>query len=362
MKHAVSVNVLVYGAGAIGTYFGGSLAQAGQRVTFIEQPQVAAELNQQGLTLDLRIDPRRKDDNPLRLAPGSFECYGSLEAALAKGPFDAIIFALKSFDTVGAVKSMQPYKDQLPPVLCLQNGVENESAIAAVLGSSKVLHGTTTHSVARQAAGSIVLEKCRGVGLAPGTSENLQVLAGDLVEAMNEAWLNARLYPRPADMKWSKMLTNLLGNASAAILDMTPAEVFQHPGLYQLEMGMMREAMLVMEALGVHPVNLPGVPVNLLSWAVFDMPAFIARPLMVKMVGGGRGGKMPSFHIDLHSSRGRSEVDYLNGAVVRAGERVGIPTPINRLLNQTLLDMVAGRQEVSAYSHQPEKLLTQVSK
>lgn len=362
MKHTVSVNVLVYGAGAIGTYFGGSLAQAGHKVTFIEQPKVADDLNQRGLTLDLRIDPRRKESLPLHLVPGSFDCYGSLEQALGKGPFDAAIFALKSFDTVAALQSLQPFKDQLPPVLCLQNGVENETAIAAVLGANKVLYGTTTHSVARQSAGSIVLERCRGVGLAPGADKALQTLAGDLAEAMNEAWLNARLYPRPADMKWSKMLTNLLGNATAAILDMTPAEVFQNQGLFKLEMGMMQETLLVMEALGIHPVNLPGVPVSLLSWAVFDLPASIAKPLMVKLVGGGRGGKMPSFHIDLHSGRGRSEVDYLNGAVVRAGERVRVATPINRLLNQTLMDLVAGKQEVSTYSRHPEKLLSQLGK
>jgi 2-dehydropantoate 2-reductase len=50
-------------------------------------------------------------------------------------------------------------------------------------------------------------------------------------------------------------------------------------------------------------------------------------------------------------------VDYLNGAVVRAGEKMGIPTPINRLLNDTLLDLVQGKQLISEFSKQPEKLL-----
>jgi 2-dehydropantoate 2-reductase len=66
---------------------------------------------------------------------------------------------------------------------------------------------------------------------------------------------------------------------------------------------------------------------------------------------------MPSFHIDLHSGRGKSEVGYLNGAVVRAGEKAGIPTPVNRLLTDTLLALTKGELALDAYAQQPEKLL-----
>ena len=123
---------------------------------------------------------------------------------------------------------MQPYASQLPPVLCLQNGVENEAAIAEVLGSQKVIPGSVTSAIGREATGEIVLERLRGVGIAAG-----HPLSGSLVEAFNQAGLNARLYPPLRTMKWSKMLTNLLANASSAILDMTPAEIFAHQGLYQ---------------------------------------------------------------------------------------------------------------------------------
>ena len=66
---------------------------------------------------------------------------------------------------------------------------------------------------------------------------------------------------------------------------------------------------------------------------------------------------MPSFHIDLHSGRGKSEVDYLNGAVVRSGERLGIPTPVNRWLNKTLLSLTQGSLPLDIYSHNPEKYI-----
>jgi 2-dehydropantoate 2-reductase len=71
---------------------------------------------------------------------------------------------------------------------------------------------------------------------------------------------------------------------------------------------------------------------------------------------------MPSFHIDLHSDRGKSEVDYLNGAVVRFGERIGIPTPVNLWLNQTLLSLTQGTIPVDTYSHQPDKLIQSIDR
>ena len=127
---------------------------------------------------------------------------------------------------------------------------------------------------------------------------------------------------------------------------MSPAEIFSHPGLHRLEVAQMREALAVMRAQNLRPVNLPGTPVKLLAGGVRFLPPALSQPLLQKAVGGGRGGKMPSFHIDLHSGRGRSEVDYLNGAVVRFGEKFGMPTPVNRLLNETLLRLTRGEIEM----------------
>ena len=351
------ISVLTFGAGAIGSYFGGSLALAGHKVVFIEQPVVVAELHKNGIQMDLSLDPRRKSSEPIHLSSSSYQCVSSLQEALKFGPFDVAIFALKSFDTRVVLESIQPFIEEMPPILCLQNGVDNESTLTEVLGPGRVIAGTTTHSIGRLGTGRIVLERLRGVGISKGPDASLNQLAELLVETMNEAFLNARLYEQADDMKWSKMLTNLMANATAAILDMTPAEVFNHPGLYQLEMGMMREALNVMDAQGIQAVDLPKVPVRLLVLAVRSLPDFIVKPLLTRMVGGGRGGKMPSFHIDLHSGRGKIEVDYLNGAVVRAGQKTGKPTPINQLLNETLLKLVSGELKVQDYSGKPEKLL-----
>ncbi len=349
------MNVLTFGAGAIGTYIGGSLALAGNRLVFVEQARAAQELTQSGLVLDLTIDRGRwTGDNPPSAVfrPSSVEFVSSLDEALKSGPFDVASFALKSFDTAAALEGMKPYTDQLPPILCLSNGVDNEPAITAVLGADKVIAGTVTSSVGRRAVGDIVLERRRGVGVADG--HPLSLFAA---EALNAAGLNAHLYQRVADMKWSKMLTNLPANATAAILNMTAAEVFAHPGLFRLEMRMLRETLAVMRANRVRVVDLPRLPVRALALGT-RLPEFVARPLMLKSVGGGRGGKMPSFHIDLHSGRRESEVDWLNGAVVRYGEKAGIPTPVNKLLTETLLALTRAEIPLTKFSRQPEKLLS----
>lgn len=347
------LKILSFGAGAIGTYIGGSLALAGHEVVFVERPEVAEALSERGLRLDLSLDKRRKTLDADLIPAADLVFADSLERALDYGPFDVALFALKSYDTESALAGIKPFVEKMPPVLCLQNGVDNEPAIAKILGSENVIAGTVTSAIGRRDAGDIALEKLRGIGIA-----DVHPLSQRLVTAMNEALLNAKLYPRAADMKWSKMLTNLVGNATSAILDMSPAELFARDDLYAFEMRMLREALAVMDAQDIRVVDLPGTPVRLLGFAAKG-PKWL-RPLAAKKLGGGRGGKMPSLHIDLHSGRGKSEVEYLNGAVQRAGKEGKTSTLVNQLLNETLLSMASGKIAVEEYAQKPEKLLAQI--
>jgi 2-dehydropantoate 2-reductase len=348
------LKILVFGAGAIGTYIGGSLALAGQQVFFVEQPKVAEELRQRGLRLDLTLDKRRQTKDASRVDPASFVIVSSLEEALRYGPFDVALFALKSFDTPPALEGIKPYADKMPPILCLSNGVSNEPAIAEALGSGKVIYGTVTSAIGRRGAGDIVLERLRGVGVARG-----HPLSEKLNNAFNAAYLNSQLFDDAHSMKWSKMLTNLLANPTSAILDMTARDVFANRDLYKLEIEMLRECLAVMQAQGFKVVDLPGTPVRALAFAT-KLPLWLSKPLLARAAGAGRGGKMPSFHIDLHSGRGKSEVQYLHGEVVRAGEKCNVPTPVNEVLTETLLALTNKEIALEQFAHQPEKLLSKI--
>jgi len=348
------LKVLTFGAGAIGTYIGGSLVLAGHNVVFVEQAKVAEELRARGLRLDLTLDKRRNTKEALLVDPSSFVIVSSLEDALRYGPFDVALYALKSFDTAAALEGIQPFADKMPPVLCLSNGVDNEPAIAKVLGPDKVIYGTVTSAIGRRAAGDIVLEKLRGVGIATS-----HPLSDRLVAASNKAFLNARAFPDADSMKWSKMLTNLLANPLSAILDMSAAEIYARDDLYKMEIDMLRECLAVMNAQNIDVVDLPGTPVRALAFAT-GLPVWLSKPLLGRAAGSGRGDKMPSFHIDLHSGRGKSEVDFLHGAVVHGGERTKVPTPVNKLLTETLLALTNGDIPLEEYAHQPEKLLSKL--
>lgn len=342
---------LCYGAGAIGTYVGGSLALAGDQVVFVERSSAAGELRRAGLHIDFASYAGPGRSRRAAVRPASVKIEESLEDALARGPFDAAIYALKSFDTTDAVERMRPFAEDLPPTCCLSNGVDNEPALVALLGPGKVVAATVTTSVGRRGPGDVVLERLRGIGIAAS-----QPLAPSLVEAFNAASLHARLIANPAAMKWSKLLTNLVANATSAILDMTPAEVLENKELYRLEIAMLRECLAVMRAQHIPVIDLPGVPVRALALAI-RLPIFLSKPLVSRVAGGGRGGKMPSFHIDLHTRRGQSEVDYLNGAVVRAGELYGVPTPVNAFLTELLDSLTLGTTDMNEYSHRPSSLL-----
>jgi 2-dehydropantoate 2-reductase len=348
------LKILSFGAGAIGTYIGGSLAMAGAQLVFLEQPSTAAEIRNRGMRLDLSLDKRRKLHESSMLPGSAFVMVGSLDEALRYGPFDVALFALKSFDTALAIEEMRPVAGRLPPIWCLSNGIDNEPALVELLGPDRVIPGTVTSAIGRRAAGDIVLERLRGVGIASGYP-----LSRPLDEAANRAFLNPRTYDNPPGMKWSKLLTNLIANPTSAILDMTVAEVFANRQLYALEVAMLRECLAVMKAQNIPVVDLPGTPVRALAYCT-RLPLWLSKPFLSRAASSGRGGKMPSFHIDLHSGRGKSEVPFLHGAVVRAGEKVGVPTPVNTALTETLMALTRGDLPLERFAHKPAALLAVV--
>lgn len=339
------MKIIVLGTGAIGTYLGGSLALDNHDVVFIERPEVAAQIREKGIQITQEGTTRRLP------AP---TVITDLANELPPGPFEALLFSVKSYDTAAAARSLLPIQGRLPPIISFQNGIGNEAAIQNVLETT-VIGASVTTAIGKPSVGEIVVERKRGLGIA-----NQHPTAPRLVTAMKDAGLGAVLYPRLGDLKWSKLLTNLLANATSAILDMAPGEIFDHPGLFRLEMGMLKETLQVMKARGIHVTDLPKTPVRALAFAANYLPTTISRPLMGKAVGSGRGNKMPSFHIELSMGGGKSEVTYLNGAVVEIGRQSGIPTPINQMLTEILLGLTNGEIAPEQFQRQPEALLTRI--
>lgn len=329
--------------GAIGTYIGGSLTAAGCDVAFTERPETIAVLKNNGLKIQTPTGLLQVKEVTL---------YSSLAEALQSAQYDVALIAVKSFDTQSVLEEIRPLATKFPPILCLQNGVENEDLIASVLGNERVIGASIGTAVGKNGPGDVRVEKMRGIGI-----ESTHPLSEKLIAAFTAAGLNAKGYAKRADLKWSKMLSNLLGNATSAILNWTPAQIFADPRVYAIEVAQVRETLAVMKAQGIHLVNLPGTPIALLIELMDRFPAFISRPIAAKGMGKGRGQKMPSFHIDLYLGQKRSEVTFLNGAVVRLGQKFGIATPVNKVLTTTLEKLASGECKKEDFNDQPEKLI-----
>jgi 2-dehydropantoate 2-reductase len=348
------LNIIVIGAGAIGGWLGGRLALHGHRVTLVGRAPLVQAVQSRGLQI---LWPEPGGDRRQRATLTDVNVVTSLAEAGAAGPFDLALFTVKTYDTATTLEQMQAADLGQPSILSFQNGVRSEQTLSRALGAGRVIAGTLLNPISTLEPGTLLLEKWQGgIGLAAVDPHNdLEPWA-----ATFQAVLSTRIYHDYQAMKWSKLLLNLIGNASAAILDMSTVDVFADPRLFHLEMEMLREAVMVMRHSGLKPVSLPGYPVPLLAWGVRWAPNPLLAPIMRKMVSGGRGDKPPSLLLELRRGRNRSEISDLNGAVVRAGNQAGVPTPVNHALTEILSRLMDGRVSWDSIRHQPGVLLAVV--
>lgn len=337
------MHVLCYGAGAVGSLVGGRLAESGTAVTVLARRGHVAAIRTWGLTLETPTG---------RVVCKKADSITSLED-LASAP-DLIILTVKAYQTQEALADLSGLITGGVPVLSLQNGIGNEEMIADVAGEDHTLAGSLTISVNLIRPG--VVRQNAGRGGVAIASVGAGPHAADLVLLFRQAGFQAELHRDYRAMKWSKLLLNMITNASSAILDLSPQDIARDPRLFHLEREAVHEAERVIRALGLRPVSLPGYPVPLLQ-AVMAAPEWMARVLLGRRIAQSRGGKMPTLWVDLERGRTQSEVEVLNGAVAREGARLGIPTPVNTMLTEALLALASGRRNRSEFHRNPEALL-----
>src|SRR5262249_26263310 len=156
----------------------------------------------------------------------------------------------------------------------------------------------------------IQVVKWGGIGLAPMCAE-ARPAADRALARLRGAGFDIREFADYRALKWSKALLNMLGNATAAILDMPVAQIYADARLVALERRAFLEALAVMERLGAAPINLPRYPVALLAGAMRQLPAPLLSLLLRRRIAGGRGGKLPSLQMALAQGKQRSEGEFL---------------------------------------------------
>ncbi len=345
------MNILIIGAGAIGGYLGGKLA-AQHNVTIYDRARLVDAIRARGLHI---IEPEGE------ATVTNLNAFTSLEEVFAHTPrFDLALCCVKAYDTAEAIAPLRPYADRIERWLTPQNGVANEELLGQLFGREKVIAGTVLNPISIPEVGSVRLEMRKGgLGLAP--IEPTRPF-GPVADAINSIGLPLRVYADYRGMKWSKLLLNLLGNATSAILDMNTLEAFADRRVFAIEVAALREAIAVMDALKIKAVNLPGYPVPLLVLALRYLPLAVLQPVLRRMAKSGRGAKLPSLLIDLNAGRPKSEIDDLNGAVSAASQPSGVRTPVNDALTATVRDLVAGKTDRAAWRRQIDRLVALTSR
>lgn len=349
------MNILVYGSGAVGRYLAAHLSKTGQHVVLISRSNTP-QLNEAGITV------LKDQGTSLRVKPLAVP---SLRQALIKAdeldkPYDYILITTKSYDIPDVINQIAAYIPNPPPIITMQNGIDIELALTNQFGEDKVIAGSLTIPVSYGNNLDIVEERSdRGICFASvERSDNHQ----PVIKLFKQSGLTVESIADYESLKWSKALTNMVGNATSAIVNRHPGILYKYNPIFQLEMHMLQEALAVMKAKNIKVIDLPGTSVKRLVFGMKWLPKGWLQSIMTKQVAKGRGDKMPSFQIDLAAGKEKNEVLYHNGAVNRIGRELGVPTYVNAALTNLLLSVAYGEIEWDVYSGKPKALIKAVNR
>ncbi len=292
------MKVAVMGAGAVGCYYGGMLARAGHEVVLIGRPQHVEAIRRDGLLLDTQ-----QFREHVALAADT-------EVAAVQGAA-LVLFCVKSTDTASAGEAMRPHLAPDALVLSLQNGVDNAERLQALLPQTVV--PTVVYVATEMAGPGHVKHHGRGeLVLAPSAGSEA------VVQALAQAGVPAQISDNVAGALWAKLILNCAYNALSAIAQLPYGQLVQGPGVVAVMRDVVQECLAVAQAEGV------------------QVPAGIHNG--VEQLAQSMPNQFSSTAQDL--MRGKpSEIDHLNGHVLRRGEALGVATPANRVLH-TLVKLV----------------------
>lgn len=282
----------VMGAGAVGCYYGGMLARAGHEVRLIARQQHVDAIASAGL----RMQTQTFDEQ--------VQLQASVDASAVRGA-DAVLFCVKSSDTEAAGRLMLPYLQVDALVLCLQNGVDNADRLRAVLPRHSV-SAAVVYVATEMAGPGHVKHNGRG-DLVIEPSATSAVVAKALIAAGVPTVVSSNVRGE----LWAKLILNCAYNAVSAIAQLPYGRTTLGVGVQDVMRDVVAECLAVAQADGVQVAG--------------DAHQAVAK------LAGSMPKQFSSTAQDL--ARGKpTEIDYLNGFVVKRGELLGVPTPVNRVL------------------------------
>jgi 2-dehydropantoate 2-reductase len=302
--------IAVIGAGAIGSVLGALLARAGEDVTLIGRQAHVEAIRRHGLCVD-----------GIR---GSFTVQVDARQSLDFRP-DLVLLTVKAQDVEAACREIKP-KATGVPLVALQNGLRSDEIAASILGEEDVIRCVVLFDtlylepgkVTYLAEGSLVLGQAHA-------DRQAQV---EQIQKRLDPGIITTISDNIVGAKWTKLLTNAMGNSIDAMTGMGLSACMQHTSLQRIGVRIMREGLAVAQAAGVRLESLPGLSLFALK-TILRAPLPIGSAALGRAVGEGRSAD--SITSTLQSlRRGKpTEIDYLNGEIVHMGQDVGVPTPCN---------------------------------
>ncbi|BFG75480.1 2-dehydropantoate 2-reductase [Paraburkholderia terrae] len=295
------MKVAVMGAGAVGCYYGGMLARAGHEVVLIGRRQHVEAIERSGLRLEAQ-----SFDERIPLA-------ASTQASAVQGA-KLVLFCVKSTDTQSAALEIKPFLAPDTLVLSLQNGVENADEVRKVI--TQQVAAAVVYVATEMAGPGHVRHHGRGELVIEPSNASAEV-----AQALIAAGVPTEISDNVRGALWAKLILNCAYNALSAITQLPYGRLVKGEGVTTVMRDIVDECLAVAKADGV------------------TIPGDIDKA--VRMIAETMPGQYSSTAQDL--SRGkRSEIDHLNGLIVRRGDALGVATPSNRLLH-TLVKLIESK-------------------
>lgn len=285
------MQIAIMGAGAVGSYYGALLARAGHAVTLIGRAAHVEAIHHKGLMLETASGRE------------TFEVTASTSVSALKDA-ELVLFCVKSTDTETAGAAMAPVLSDAAVVMSLQNGVDNASRLAAILGREVI--PVVVYAAVAMAGPGHARHHGRGE-LALGASPMSETLA----RLFHDAGIPAKVSDNVIGMLWAKLVINCAWNAVSAIAQQPYGALRAIDGVWEMVLAVVAECQAVAQ---VCEVTLPG-----------DLPGAVLA------IAESMAGQRSSTAQDLARAR-PSEIEHLNGFIVRQGQAHGIDTPVNHTL------------------------------
>jgi len=310
------MKIAILGAGSIGCYLGGALIAAAADVTLIGRARMAEAILQHGLHLsDLRDRSTHIEGNRVQ--------YAQTSAALAEA--DLILVTVKSADTAQAGKDIAAYAKPSTVVISFQNGIGNADVLRAALPAmlaTTVLGGMVPFNVVQMSNGRFHR----------GTEGELMLEASPAIAPYKAIFASAGIpLQEQTDfigVQWGKLLLNL-NNPINALSNVPLKTELSRRAYRQCLAALIDEALTVLNTAQIAPAKIAKVGPHLLP-TLLRLPDFLFTRIAKAMLRIDPEARSSMWE-DLQAGR-RTEVDYINGAVIQLAQKVGMDAPKNRCI------------------------------